>query len=85
MDRHLPGKNGFLDKKCISVTDDTAVHRPYVFVTRTKEEKSGDSERNAAFFAKEIGIYCETLTKICANNRILPNPTGKYWGNKKYF
>ena len=59
-----PVKNGFLDKKCISVTDDTAVHRPYVFVTRTKRgKKSGDSERNAAFFAKKIGIYCETLTK----------------------
>lgn len=78
MDRHLPVKNGFLDKKCISVTDDTAVHRPYGFCDtyKKREKKAAIQERNAAFFAKEIGIYCETLTK---NMRKQQNTTKSDW------
>lgn len=70
-------KNGFLDKKCISVTDDTAVHRPYVFVTRTKRGKKA-AIRNGTplFLPKEIGIYCETLTK---NMRKQQNTTKSDW------
>ena len=47
-----PVKNGFLDKKCISVTDDTAVHRPYVFVTRTKRGKKAAIRNGTPLFLR---------------------------------
>ena len=64
MDRHLPGKKWIFRQKVYFCHGRYGSSQTVCFCdTYKKRKKSGDSERNAAFFAKEIGIYCETLTK----------------------